>query len=98
MRKEKRVTSALPPTACRVIELPVRGMDCIECTQHVQHALSAVPGVQSVEVFLSSEKAVLSVDPGLVKIEALHQAVEAIGYSVPVTGIAPGDPSRALSR
>ncbi len=92
------MTSSIPPTACRVIELSVRGMDCTECTQHVQHALSAVPGVQSVEVFLSAEKAVLSVDPGLVKVETLHQAVEAAGYSVPVTGTTPDDPSRALAR
>ena len=92
------MTSSIPPTACRLIELPIRGMDCTECTQHVQHALSAVPGVQSVEVFLSSEKAVLSFDPSLVKVEALHQVVEAAGYSVPVTGTTPDDPSRALSR
>lgn len=92
------MTSSISPTACRVMELPVRGMDCTECIQHVQQALAIVPGVQSVEVFLSSEKAVLSVDPGQVKIEALHQAVEAAGYSVPVTGTAPDDPSRALSR
>jgi Cu+-exporting ATPase len=91
------MTSSIPPTAGRVIELPVRGMDCTECTQHVQRALSAVPGVESVEVFLSSEKAVLRLDPGLVKIEALYQAVEAAGYSVPATAAQEGS-SSTLSR
>src|SRR2546423_13273512 len=88
-------TSSIPPTACRVIELPVRGMDCTECTQHVQHALAAVPGVQSVEVFLSSEKAVLSLDPAQVKMEALHQAVEVAGNSVPSSAAAPGERTSA---
>ena len=92
------MTSSVPPTVGRVIELPVRGMDCTECTQHVQHALSAVPGVESVSVFLSSEKAVLRLDPGLVKIEALYQAVEAAGYSVPGTSAAQGESARMLSR
>jgi P-type Cu+ transporter len=92
------MTSSIPPTACRVIELPVRGMDCTECTQHVQHALAAVPGVQSVEVFLSSEKAVLSLDPAQVKMEALHQAVEVAGYSVPSSEAAPGEQTRSLVR
>ena len=92
------MTSAIPPIAYRVIELPVRGMDCAECAQHVQHALCAIPGVESVEVFLSSEKAVLRLDPAQVKMEALHKAVETAGYSVPTTGDAPGEPSRTLSR
>ena len=92
------MTSPVPPSAGRVIELPVRGMDCSECTQHVQHALSAVPGVESVSVFLSSEKAVLRLDPGLVKIEALYQAVEAAGYSVPGAAAAQEASSSRLSR
>ena len=57
-------------------------MDCMECSQHVQQALAAVPGVESVEVLLSSEKAVLRLDPTQVPMEALHQAVEAAGYDV----------------
>lgn len=81
------MTSATPPRASRVMELPVRGMDCAECTQHVQHALAAVPGVESVEVFLTSEKAVLRLEPGGVPVETLRKAVESAGYSVPETTI-----------
>lgn len=90
------MTSSTPPTACRVVELPVRGMDCTECTQHVQQALAAVPGVASVEVFLSSEKAVLRLDPTQVKRETLHKAVEAAGYSVPSVEAVPGAQTRSL--
>ncbi len=90
------MTSSTPPTVCRVVELPVRGMDCTECTQHVQQALAAVPGVASVEVFLSSEKAVLRLDPTQVKRETLHKAVEAAGYSVPSVEAVPGAQTRSL--
>ncbi len=66
-----------------VIELPVCGMDCTECTQHVQHALAAVPGVTSVQVLLTSEKAIIRLDPAAVSMPQLRAAVENAGYSVP---------------
>jgi len=50
-------------------------MDCAECTQHVQHALAAVPGVESVEVFLTSEKAVLRLAPVEVAMDTRRKAV-----------------------
>jgi P-type Cu+ transporter len=65
------------------LEVPVRGMDCAECTMHVQHALAALPGVDDVHVLLSSEKAVLQVDPALVDLPTIHKAVEGAGYTVP---------------
>lgn len=92
------MTNALPDAACRVVELPVRGMDCTECTQHVQRALAAVAGVESVQVFLASEKAILRLDPAQVTINQLQQAVKAAGYSIPDTTIAPGEASRTLAR
>src|SRR5213595_3879839 len=65
------------------LEIPVQGMDCAECTLHVQHALAALPGVDDVHVLLSSEKAVLQVDPALVDLATIRKAVEGAGYTVP---------------
>jgi Cu+-exporting ATPase len=65
------------------LEIPVQGMDCAECTLHVQHALAALPGVEDVHVLLSSEKAVLQIDPALVNLAAIRKAVEGAGYTVP---------------
>ena len=76
------MSSAQPSLTSQVIELSVRGMDCTECSQHVQHALAAVPGVESVTVLLSSEKAVLRLDPTQVPLEVLQQAVKDAGYAV----------------
>jgi Cu+-exporting ATPase len=76
------MSSPLPSPSCQVIELPVRGMDCAECSQHVQQALAAIPGVESVTILLASEKAVLRLDPTQVPLSALAQAVKAAGYEV----------------
>ncbi len=78
------MTSSTSPKANHEIELPVRGMDCAECTQHVQHALCTLPGVESAEVFLSSEKAVVRYDPTQVDMSAMRRAVATAGYSIPL--------------
>ena len=72
-------------TNIRTLEVPVSGMDCAECTQHVQHAIEKLPGVQSVDVYLGSEKAVVQLDPALVDLPAIRTAVQGAGYDVPVS-------------
>ena len=67
----------------QTIEVPVAGMDCAECTQHVQKAVRTLPGVESVNVFLSSEKAVITMDPNQVGMPAIRKAVDRAGYKVP---------------
>lgn len=89
--------SVMPPAESRVVELPVSGMDCAECTQHVQRALAAVPGVESVEVFLTAEKAVLRLEPGGVAVETLRKAVESAGYSVPEMAMGGQESRRSLT-
>ncbi|HEX2909929.1 MAG TPA: cation-translocating P-type ATPase [Chloroflexia bacterium] len=73
-------------TSPQTIEIPVKGMDCAECTVHVQQALSAVPGVKQAQVFLTSEKAILQVDTDLADLPTLRKAVESAGYTSPVEG------------
>lgn len=65
------------------IEVPVKGMDCTECTQHVQKAVQALPGVESANVFLTSEKAVIKLDRKQVNLDDIRRAVAGAGYSVP---------------
>jgi P-type Cu+ transporter len=67
----------------QILEVPIQGMDCAECTQHVQHAIATLPGVKSVDVFLASEKAVVQLDPELVDLPDIRKAVQGAGYSVP---------------
>ena len=64
------------------LEVPIAGMDCAECTEHVRHAIAALPGVVSVEVFLASEKASVRLDPAQVSQDAIRGAVEGAGYRI----------------
>jgi Cd2+/Zn2+-exporting ATPase/Cu+-exporting ATPase len=73
----------------KTLEVPIKGMDCAECTMHVQHAIAALPGVESVNVFLASEKAAIRLDQTLVDLPAIRKAVEGAGYSVPDTAAPP---------
>ncbi len=65
------------------IEVPVRGMDCAECTRHVREALLEVPGVEGADVLLAAEKAVVRLDPSRVGLADLRRAVTAAGYAIP---------------
>jgi Cd2+/Zn2+-exporting ATPase/Cu+-exporting ATPase len=67
----------------KTTEVPIQGMDCAECTRHVKHAIAQVPGVESVEVYLASEKAIIQHKPDSVDISAIRKAVASAGYMVP---------------
>jgi len=69
----------------QTLEVPISGMDCAECTQHVQHAIEKLPGVQSVDVFLGTEKAIVRLDPTQVDLRNIRQAVQGAGYDIPAS-------------
>jgi Cd2+/Zn2+-exporting ATPase/Cu+-exporting ATPase len=58
-------------------------MDCADCTRHVQHAIEQVPGVEAVDVYLASEKAIIQHEIGYADITAIRKAVASAGYLVP---------------
>ena len=78
----------------QTLEVPIRGMDCAECTQHVGHAISKLDGVQSVDVLLGAEKAIIQLDPDKVDMPAIRKAVASAGdeYSVPEIAETPSAP------
>lgn len=76
------INTSSQSTTAETVEIPIQGMDCAECTLHVQRAIAALPGIQSVDVFLASEKAVVRLDPGQVDMSSIRQAVESAGYSL----------------
>jgi P-type Cu+ transporter len=69
----------------QTLNIPISGMDCTECTQHVQQAIGKLPGVKSVDVFLATEKAVVKLDPAKVDMTAIRAAVQGAGYDVPAS-------------
>jgi Cu+-exporting ATPase len=82
LKRMEEMMSAATTRESRMLEFCVKGMDCTECTQHVQHALCALLGVEQAQVYLSSEKAVVRYDPAQIDLPAMHQAVERAGYSI----------------
>lgn len=75
--------NAIVTANTQTLEIPIGGMDCTECTHSVQKAIAGLPGVESVNVFLSSEKAIVKLDPSKVDMPAIRKAVAGVGYSVP---------------
>ncbi len=61
------------------MELKIEGMMCPHCQAHVDKALKAVPGVETVEVDLHGKKATVT---GTATYEACKEAVITAGYEV----------------
>ncbi|MBN2548755.1 MAG: cation-translocating P-type ATPase [Anaerolineales bacterium] len=78
------------------MEIPIWGMDCADCTRHVQKAISALEGVESVDVLLAAEKAVISLDPQLVGVEEIRLAVEGAGYAIGEIGKPAGEAAKPI--
>lgn len=80
----------------RIIEIPVRGMDCASCAEPVRQAIAAIPGVRSVDVLFSAEKAIVRLDPARADPAAIRAAVEAAGFTVssPEPGVPATSPAR----
>lgn len=72
--QESGETHAVPTMVVRV-----KGMRCNHCRQHVEEALAALDGAESVRVDLSSGRAEVT---GHVSREAVCRAVESLGYAV----------------
>ncbi len=71
--------------------LTVNGMSCGGCVTRVTEALTAIPGVDGVEVALSTGKVDVTYDEQMVRAAQMTSAVERAGYSVGATrpGVAP---------
>jgi len=64
------------------IILPVTGMHCGGCVSSVKSVLSALPGVESVEVTLIPGQAIVRYDETRLDRSALVQAVGDAGFEV----------------
>ena len=64
------------------VTLPIQGMTCASCVNHVAHGLEEVPGVAEVQVNLATENATVTFDNGAVPLTVLVQAVQETGYDV----------------
>lgn len=66
----------------RTEQLNVSGMTCGGCVANVTRALSAVPGVQHVEVSLPNHTATVKFDDATASADAMRTAVRSAGYAI----------------
>lgn len=64
------------------ITLPIQGMSCASCVDHVQTALSSLPGVISASVNFANEKATIEYLSSVVGVKDFRKAVRDAGYDV----------------
>lgn len=64
-------------------ELKIEGMDCEGCVKSVTRMLSAVPGVQKVDVSLAEARAMVTYDPKKAGMADMKKAVARAGYKAP---------------
>ncbi|HIQ05129.1 MAG TPA: copper-translocating P-type ATPase [Anaerolineae bacterium] len=69
--------------SAKQVILPVQGMTCASCANHIGLALKKVPGVAEAQVNLATEKATVTFSNGSVSLATLIQAVRGAGYDVP---------------
>jgi Cu+-exporting ATPase len=77
---------AAPATATAVI--PVKGMHCGGCVNHVNEAVQKLDGVKSVDTDLDKEQTTVVFDPTKVRPKQLMAAIASSGYQ-------PGEPKIA---
>lgn len=65
--------------------LPISGMSCASCVSHVEGALKELSGISNVVVNLATNKAKLSYDPQLIKVDDMRRALEDVGYTIVVS-------------
>ncbi|MFB0536339.1 MAG: heavy metal translocating P-type ATPase [Anaerolineae bacterium] len=68
--------------SAKQVTMPIQGMTCASCVNHVAQGLKKVPGVAQVQVNLATENATVTFDDGPVPLTTLVQAIQGTGYDV----------------
>ncbi len=76
------MSNAQSAAELEVVRLKVEGMTCNGCVQTVRRSMEALPGVKESSVDLASGQAEVTIDPTVVKVEQIQEAVRSAGYSV----------------
>lgn len=64
------------------VTLPVSGMSCQHCVGKVEKSVSALPGVDKVDVSLEDASVKVAYDNASVSVSQITEAIEGQGYEV----------------
>ncbi|KAH8103830.1 copper P-type ATPase CtaA [Cristinia sonorae] len=88
----------IPPTRSDVVTLRIYGMTCSACTSTVETQLSAMPGVNSVAVSLTTETCKVGFDRSLVGPRDLVERIEELGFDAMLSDQDDATQLRSLTR
>ncbi|KAJ8521264.1 hypothetical protein ONZ45_g2033 [Pleurotus djamor] len=88
----------IPPTRSDTITLRVYGMTCSACTSTVENTLSAVPGISSVSVSLTTSTATIVFDRALIGPREMVERVEDMGFDAMLSDDNDGTQIQSLTR
>jgi P-type Cu+ transporter len=69
-------------TQTQTVTIPIGGMTCAACSQRIEKVVRKLDGVESANVNLATEKATVVYHPQRVRLSAIREAIEKIGYQV----------------
>ncbi|KAI8384361.1 uncharacterized protein BYT42DRAFT_643186 [Radiomyces spectabilis] len=72
-----------PHNAWATLQPSIEGMTCQSCVKSITKALSGLPGLQSIQVSLENENAVIIYDPTVLDRATIVTAIEDCGFDVP---------------
>lgn len=64
----------------KTVTIPIGGMTCAACASRIEKVLSKAEGVSKASVNFATEKATVEYDPQVIRISAIKQTIEKIGY------------------
>ncbi|PVF97119.1 putative CCC2-P-type ATPase [Serendipita vermifera] len=88
----------LPPSCTDSVTLKIFGMTCGACVSTIESQLSSLPGVESVEVNLTTEKGKVVFDRGIVGVRDVVERVEDCGFDCMVSSEDDATQIRSLTR
>lgn len=63
------------------VTIPIGGMSCAACAQRIEKTIKKLDGVADVSVNFASEKATVIYDPQKIRLSAIRETIEKIGYT-----------------
>lgn len=76
----KKIGYEVEEKANSSVTIPIGGMTCAVCAQRVEKAMKKLEGVTSASVNFASEKATVVYEPQTVRLSAIRQAIQKVGY------------------
>ena len=64
------------------VTIQVKGLDCASCAEKIEKTLRRENGIESVTVYLGSEKVEVTFDPSTISQKRIEKEIEALGYGV----------------